>query len=182
MFVLCIHQKHRVTLTRFSGVVSSEDLKRLDIALAALAAREGFVRGIFDFSTIESSAVPESFLGTYARLPQILLAQERVIVAPQQEVYDLACAYAVQQRDFGNMEPMVVRDLEHAYRLFGVDEDSGRRVCLDRNRRWISGLSAGWFRRGLIGTQGGRSPTGVTTRPRRQKIHAARAEGMSLSK
>ena len=122
MFVLSFHKTHRVVMARFSGVVSSEDLKRLDDALAALVSREGFVRGIFDFSIIEASAVPKSFLVTYARLPQILLAQERVIVAPQQEVFDLACAYAVQQRDFGNMEPKVVRSLEDAYRLFGVDE------------------------------------------------------------
>jgi hypothetical protein len=37
-------------------------------------------------------------------LPQILLGQERIIVAPQQEIYELACAYAAQQRDFGNVE------------------------------------------------------------------------------
>jgi hypothetical protein len=55
-------------------------------------------------------------------LPQILLGQERVIVVPQQEAYDLACAYAVQQRNSGNMEPKVVRDLVDAYRLFGVSE------------------------------------------------------------
>jgi hypothetical protein len=122
MFVLSFHEKHRVVLARFSGIVSSEDLTRLDRALEALIAREGFVRGVFDFSAIEASAVPQSFLVAYARLPQVLLAQERVIVAPQQDVYELARAYAIQQRDFGNMEPKVVRALEDAYRLLGVDE------------------------------------------------------------
>ena len=122
MFVLSVHEKQRVVLARFFGVVWSEDLKRLDTALAALVARDGFMAGIFDFSPIEASAVPKSFLVTYARLPQILLAAERVIVAPQQEVYELACAYAIQQRDFGNMEPKIVRDLNDAYRLFDVDE------------------------------------------------------------
>jgi len=49
------------------------------------------MRGIFDFSTIEAIAVPKSFLTTYARLPQTnLMAQERKIVAPQPEVYELA--------------------------------------------------------------------------------------------
>jgi hypothetical protein len=55
MFVLSFQKKHRVVLARFSGIVSSEDLKQLDYALAALVARKGFVRGIFDFSTIEAS-------------------------------------------------------------------------------------------------------------------------------
>ena len=122
MFVLTFDEQHRVVLGRFSGIVSSEDLERIDSALAALVAREGFARGIFDFSAIEANAVPHTFLVKYGRLPQILLGQERVIVVPQQEAYDLACAYAVQQRDFGNMEPKVVRDLDDAYRLFGVNE------------------------------------------------------------
>jgi hypothetical protein len=122
MFVLSFDEQNRVVLARFSGIVSTEDLERIDVALAALVAREGFVRGIFDFSTIEVNAVPQTFLVRYGRLPQILLGQERVIVAPQQEVYDLACAYAVQQRDFGNMEPKVVRELDDACRLFGIDE------------------------------------------------------------
>ena len=121
MYVLSFHEKHRIALARFSGVVSTEDFERLDNALAALVAREGFMPGIFDFSTIHAHAVPRTFLVRYARLPQILLGQERVIVAPQQEVYDLACAYVVQQRDFGNMEPKVVRGLDDACRLFGVD-------------------------------------------------------------
>ena len=122
MFVLSFDEQHRVVLARFSGIVSSEDLERIDDALATLVAREGFVRGIFDFSAVEANAVPLTFLVRYGRLPQILLGQERAIVAPQQEVYDLACAYAVQQLDFGNMEPKVVRDLDDAYRLFGVAE------------------------------------------------------------
>src|SRR5215467_6897676 len=122
MYVLSFHEKHRLVLARFSGVVSTEDFERLDDALAALVAREGFMPGIFDFSAIDAHAVPATFLVRHARLPQVLLGQERIIVAPQQEVYDLACAFAAQQRDFGNTEPKVVRHLGDACRLFGVDE------------------------------------------------------------
>src|SRR5262249_27846130 len=122
MFVLSFNEQHRVVLGRFSGIVSSEDLERFDGALAAFVPRDGFVRGIFAFSAIEASAVPQTCLVTYARLPEILLGQERVIVVPQQEAYDLACAYAVQQGVSGNMAPKVVRDLDDVYRLFGVNE------------------------------------------------------------
>jgi hypothetical protein len=122
MFVLSFHKKHRIVLARFSGVVSSEDLRQLDEALAALVAQEGFMRGIFDFSSIEANAVPRSFLTAYARLPQtILMGQERVIVAPQPDVYELAFAYAVQQRDSGDMEPKIVLNLADAFRLFDTD-------------------------------------------------------------
>jgi hypothetical protein len=61
-------------------------------------------------------------------LPQILLGQERIIVAPQQEIYELACAYAVQQRDFGNVEPQVVRTLGDAYRILDLHQADFRPV------------------------------------------------------
>jgi len=64
----------------------------------------------------------------------------------------------------------------------GAGNDSGGRVCLYRNRRRISGASAGCDRRGLVVTQRGRSPSEVTTRPRRRKIQAACASGMMLPK
>jgi len=53
-----------------------------------------------------------------------------------------------------------------------VPSPRGGRVCLDRNRRWISGASAG-CRSGLpclVGTQGGRGPTGVPTRQGGEKF------------
>jgi hypothetical protein len=63
-----------------------------------------------------------------ARLPQILLGQQRIIVAPQQEIYELACAYAAQQRDFGNVEGQVVRALGDAYRMLCLGQANFRPV------------------------------------------------------
>jgi L-amino acid N-acyltransferase YncA len=54
---------------------------------------------------------------------------------------------------------------------------SGGRDCLDRDRRWLSGISAGCVSPGWRVTQGGRSPTGVTRQPRRRKFHAATGWG-----
>jgi hypothetical protein len=70
---------------------------------------------------VEANAAPQTFLTWHGRLPQILLGQERVIVAPQQWSYELACAYAAQQRDFGNLEPRVVRSLAEACHLLGIE-------------------------------------------------------------
>jgi hypothetical protein len=61
-------------------------------------------------------------------LPQILLGQERVIVAPQQDIYELARAYAAQQRDFGNIEGQVVRVLVDAYRMLDLEQADFRPV------------------------------------------------------
>jgi hypothetical protein len=63
-----------------------------------------------------------------ARLPQILLGQRRIIVAPQQEIYELACAYAAQQRDFGNVEGQVARALADAYRMLCLEQANFRPV------------------------------------------------------
>jgi hypothetical protein len=62
------------------------------------------------------------FLAERGRMPEIVPGQERVIVAPDLEIYDLTRAYATQQRDFGNLEPRVVLSLWDAYRLLGLDE------------------------------------------------------------
>ena len=117
MFSLSFDSNHRVLLAQFAGVLSTEDIEGFDKALAAFLSRHGFARGIFDFTSVQANAVRQSFLVWRARLPQILLGQERVIVAPQQEIYELACAYAAQQRDFGRVEGQVVRALGDAYRM-----------------------------------------------------------------
>jgi hypothetical protein len=128
MFSLSFDSTHRVLLAQFAGVLSSEDINGLDKALAAFVSRHGFTPGIVDFSAIEANAVPQSFFKWRARLPQILLGQERIIVAPQQEIHELACAYAAQQRDSGNVEPQVVRALSEAYRILDLDQADFRPV------------------------------------------------------
>jgi hypothetical protein len=128
MFTLSFDSNHRVLLAQFAGVLSTEDIEGFDKALAAFVSGHGLARGIFDFSSVQANAVPQSFLVWRARLPQILLGQERIIVAPQQEIYALACAYAAQQRDFGNVEGQVVRTLGDAYRLLGFERADFRPV------------------------------------------------------
>ena len=115
MFRLSFDTNHCVLLVQFEGVLASEDFEGLDNALLAFVSRYGLARGILDFSSVQANAVPQSFLVWRARLPQILLGQERIIVAPQQEIYDLARVYAAQQRDFGNIEGQIVRTLADAY-------------------------------------------------------------------
>jgi hypothetical protein len=128
MFNLSFESGHRVVLAQFAGVLSSEDIKGLDKALAAFVARHGLARGILDFSSVQANALPRSFLAWRARLPQILLGQERVIVAPQQEIYELARAYAAQQRDFGNLEGQIVRNLDDAYLALDLKQPDFRPV------------------------------------------------------
>lgn len=126
MFRLSLDSKHRVLLAQFAGVLSTEDIEGFDKALAAFVLRHGFARAIFDFSLVQANAVPQSFLVSRARLPQILLGQERVIVAPQHEIHELACAYAEHQRNFGNVVGQIVRSTDEAYRLLGLGQPEFR--------------------------------------------------------
>ena len=122
MFNLAFDNSHRVLLVQFQGVLSSDDIKGLDMALATFVSRHGLARGILDFSSVQANALPRTFLVWRARLPLILLGQDRVIVAPQQELYELARAYVAQQRDFGNLEGQIVRTLDDAYLAFDLKQ------------------------------------------------------------
>jgi hypothetical protein len=122
MFKLEFEYHHRVLLARFFGILTPEDVLQFDEAARLIVAREGPLRGILDYSDIEIVAVPKTLLVQRARLPQISPGQERVLVAAKPETYEMARAYAAQQRDFGNVEPRVVPTLPDAYRLLGLDK------------------------------------------------------------
>ena len=129
MFSLSFDSSHGVLLAQFTGVLSSEDINGLDKALAVFVSRHGLAPGIVDFSSIEANAVPQSFFAWRARLPQILLGQARIFVAPQQEIHELTRAFTAQQRDFGNVEPQVVHALADAYRILDLDQVDFRPVA-----------------------------------------------------
>ena len=91
-----------------------------DRDVSRFVAEEGPVRGLYDFSGVKAVAVPKTKLFELGRRPQIALDQDRVIVAPQLEIHELARLYATLQRDFGNVEPRIVRTIAEAYELLGL--------------------------------------------------------------
>ena len=120
MFCLAFDRAHNVLLARFTGMLVVDDIRALDEAVHRFVLERGNVRGLLDFTDIVHVAVPESFFQSRSRLPQISVDQERVFVAPQEEVLALARLYATQQRDFGNREPAVVPTLAEAYELLRI--------------------------------------------------------------
>jgi hypothetical protein len=128
MFSLSFDSNHRVLLAQFEGILSSEDIRGLDKALAAFVAHRGLARGILDFTSVQANALPRSFLAWRARSPRILLDQQRVIVAPQQELHELACTYVTHQRNFGHLEGQVVRTLADAYLALNLKQPDFRPV------------------------------------------------------
>jgi hypothetical protein len=123
MFALAFEDRYRVLLVRFSGIHVPEDISELEWAATEIVAWDGPMHGLLlDYTSVEAVAVPHSFIAYRARLPQISSGYERVMVAPNPELYELAHAYARLQRDFGNPEPRVVLSLWDAYQLLGLDK------------------------------------------------------------
>ena len=102
MSMLLFEPREKVLLTRYSGVVSSEDISTLDKNTVGVVVREGYVRSIFDYTAVEAVAIPRSSLAERGRKLRMNPGQDRVIMAPQQEIYELYCDYARGQLDIGN--------------------------------------------------------------------------------
>jgi hypothetical protein len=95
MFTILFEAREKVMLTRYSGVFSSEDISSLDEFVAGFIAREGiYVRNIFDFTAVEAVAIPRPRLLERGRKPRTNPGQDRVVVAPQHEIYELFRDYA----------------------------------------------------------------------------------------
>jgi hypothetical protein len=121
MFTLLFAAREKVMLTRYSGVFSSDDISALDEFVAGFVAREGhYVRSIFDFTAVKAIAVPRPKLLERGRRARMNPDQDRVVVAPQEEIYEIYCDYAQGQLDIGNGKLMVVRTLPEALRLLGL--------------------------------------------------------------
>ena len=121
MFTLLFATREKVMLTRYGGVFSSDDISALDEFVAGFIAREGFyVRSIFDFTAVRAVAIPRPRLLERGRKTRMNPGQDRVVVAPQQEIYNLYCDYAQGQLDIGNGKMMVVHTLAEALRLLGL--------------------------------------------------------------
>jgi len=122
VFTVLLEPRDKVMLIRYSGVLSAEDLSTLDAFVAGYVAREGYVRSIFDFTDVETFAIPRSRLVERGRKPRMNPGQDRVFVAPQQEISELYRDYAQLQRDFGNGDMMVVQTMAEALHLLGLHD------------------------------------------------------------
>jgi len=128
MFRLAFEDKYRVFLARFAGIYVSEDVTDLYRVLTSFVAEHGPVHGLFDYTEVEAVAVPQSLIAHHASIPPISPGYERVFVTPLRELYELARAYAVQQRELGNKEPRIVTSMWDAYRLLGLDRPNFRQI------------------------------------------------------
>lgn len=124
LFKLLFDPRNRVLLTRLSGTYTQDDLVVRDRAVARFVARHGLMRGIMDFSAVDSIDVPIDRLVRRAHEPPLLPGQARVIVAPGAAAYEMNRVIVAHQLYVRKVEPLLVRTLEEAYRALAMDRPS----------------------------------------------------------
>jgi hypothetical protein len=122
MFALFIDRKHRVLLTRFSGVLRHEVLLAQALAARKLATSEGPLRGLLDFSYLEAVDIAVETLKEMGGRPQNIANQVRVYVIPNIDHFGGARMFGAFQDNSGNVAPHVVRTMADAYRALLITD------------------------------------------------------------
>lgn len=113
-------RERRVLLARISGVFDGQSSDALDDTVARFAATEKGLSAVYDFSGIEQVAIPASRMAERARQPPVVDGR-RLIVASRAMGGVMARSFSELQANAGKRAPMVVRNLEEAYVVLGLN-------------------------------------------------------------
>lgn len=124
-FSLAFEPKHRVLRAKATGVIATQDLLDLDMALIAFLAREEkadgpSIRGLYDFTEIAAMAVPQTKAAERGSRPAILRGQ-RVMVQSRTIACGIMETFVQRQRLAGDKLLAVVDSLREAHALLGLD-------------------------------------------------------------
>jgi hypothetical protein len=120
-----------VALFRFSGALSRGDIGAVDHACKAFLAAEGGAHFVFDFTAVETVAVPDEAIARRGKRPQLNAGYQRVVVAPQVEISELFRLFAANQVQIGAEPPTVVKTLRQALIHLGVGRPAFRAVAVE---------------------------------------------------
>jgi hypothetical protein len=121
-FTLFLERKHRVLLTRFSGILRHEVLLAQAAAARRSAASEGPTRGLLDFSHVEAFDIPVETLKMMGSRPQNIADQVRVYVIPNNDQFGGARMFGTYQDISGNIAPQIVRTMAEAYSALQITD------------------------------------------------------------
>jgi hypothetical protein len=122
VFQLLHNATHNVLMTRLSGTYVVDDIVRRDAQVARFVARHGLARGIMDFTGVDAIDLPMSLIVKRSQDPPLLPGMARVIVAPHDLTYGLTRVIAAHQLFTRNVEPLLVRTLDEAYRALQMTD------------------------------------------------------------
>jgi hypothetical protein len=122
-FLLAFERTHRVLWAKATGVIATQDLLDLDIALIAFLAREETadgpsIRGLYDFSEIAAIAVPQTKAAARGSRAAIVRGQ-RVMVQSRKLACGLVETFVQSQRLAGDNLLSVVDSRDEAHALLG---------------------------------------------------------------
>jgi hypothetical protein len=132
MFDLAYDAKHSVLLSRFSGTYSRADIALRDNAVRRFVAKNGLVRGLMDYSAVDSIDIPLDLLIQRAHEPGILTGHQRVIVAPSELAYSFNRLVAAHQLFARKVEPVLVRSVSDAFGVLRMIDPAFSSIGLDK--------------------------------------------------
>jgi predicted phosphodiesterase len=121
-FALLFDRNHKVLLVRFGRTLNRQTLEAMVQAAREFVAVHGNCDGIVDFSAVEKVDVDVAYLRAYGGSPRVMAGAKRVLVAPDDEMFGVARLYGLHQSTRQGEEPMVVRTLQAAYDLLGLQD------------------------------------------------------------
>jgi hypothetical protein len=126
-FSLLYDRGNGVLLVRFGRVLTRTGHEALVAAAQRFVDKFGDRPAIADFSAVEDVGVDMQFWRELGRRPRVIQGAQRVLVAPQDQVFGLIRMYGILQADSGD-EPLIVRTLPEAYALLGVGQPDFRPI------------------------------------------------------
>lgn len=131
MFTTEYDRQHKVALFRFSGAFARGDIVAVDHTCKALLGAEGGAHFVFDFTAVETVAMPDKAIAERGKRPQLNPGYQRVVVAPQVEIFELYRVFAANQLQVGAQAPTVVKTLRQALIHLGVGRPIFRRFAVE---------------------------------------------------
>jgi hypothetical protein len=122
MFTLFIDRKHRVLLTRFSGVLRHEVLLAQALAARTIAESEGPTRAIFDLGEVNTIDMSVEMAKEMGSRPQSITKQVRVYVIANTDQFGGGRMFGAYQENSGNVAPIVVHTMAEAYHALLITE------------------------------------------------------------
>lgn len=124
MLTLLLDRSAMILMVRFHGLFISEDIATHDAFVSRLVQRDGPVRGIIDLSQVTIVAVPLTRFVEVSRRPQLVPGSQRILVASEPAMTELARVFQNHQELVGNTVPRIVQSLGEAYAAMGVSGDN----------------------------------------------------------
>ena len=125
-FALLFDRTNRVLLVKFGRALTRQALEAMVQAARAFAGVHGSCDGIVDFSAVEKFDIGLAYLRAYGGSPRVMTGARRILVAPDDEMFGIARLYGLHQSTSQGEEPMVVRSLQAAYDLLGLQDPDFR--------------------------------------------------------